>query len=54
MVWWQIALGIVVGGAALIALKYVFKFIITFVVICKMSPLEYELWKMQNSIFEWE
>lgn len=54
MEWWQVALGLIVGGAALIVLQYVLRFIITFVVICRMSPEEYAWWKVSNSIFDWD
>lgn len=54
MEWWQVALGIAVGGLALSALQYLLRVIITFVVICHMSPLEYKLWKLSNGIFEWD
>lgn len=53
MEWWQVALGIAVGGLALIALQYLLRLIITFAVVCHMSPVEYELWKLSNSIFDW-
>lgn len=54
MEWWEMALGIAVGGIGVIALQYALRFIITFVVICRMSPEEYRWWKLQNSIFDWD
>lgn len=54
MEWWQIAIGIAVGCLALIAGKYLLRLIITFVAICHMSPVEYAMWKLSNSIFDWD
>lgn len=54
MEWWQMALGIVCGGIALFALIIFLKFLVTFIVLLRMTPMEYKLWKIQHGIFDEE